>query len=167
MEFQDLSECQNVDQQEIVIQTRLSAQPLEPVLLPEALAGGLGTVGAVVNFTGMVRDFAKTGKLVAMEIEHYPGMTESVLQKMAVKAAARWALKGIVLDHRIGRVEANEPIVALAVTAVHRADAFEAAQWLMDCLKVEAPFWKKEIGVSEANWVEAKSSDLQAFKRWL
>lgn len=120
--------------------------------------------GAVVTFIGLVRD--NGGSLSAMEIEHYPGMTEKALGAIAAEAATRWALTDALVIHRYGRLGADEAIMMVATAAPHRADAFAAAEFLMDYLKSRAPFWKKEIGSDGASWVAAKDSDEAALRRW-
>lgn len=129
-----------------------------------AFTAGLKGAGAVVTFTGIVRD--NGGALAAMEIEHYPGMTERAISAMMAEAAARWQLADALVIHRHGRLAANEPIMMVATASAHRADAFAAAEFLMDYLKSRAPFWKKEIGRDGAAWVAAKDSDEAALKRW-
>ncbi|MFK7754771.1 MAG: molybdenum cofactor biosynthesis protein MoaE [Sedimentitalea sp.] len=121
-------------------------------------------VGAVVSFTGVVRD--DTGTLAAMEIEHYPGMTEAALTEIAEQACARWSLKDVTVIHRYGRLEPGAQIMMVATAAPHRKAAFEAADFLMDYLKSRAPFWKKEITADGADWVAAKEADETALKRW-
>ena len=120
--------------------------------------------GAVVTFTGLVRD--NGGQLTAMEIEHYPGMTEKAISAIMEEATARWALADALVIHRYGVLRAGEPIMMVATAAPHRADAFAAAEFLMDYLKSRAPFWKKEISVLGADWVAAKDSDEAALTRW-
>jgi molybdopterin synthase catalytic subunit len=120
--------------------------------------------GAVVSFTGLVRDDG--GRLSAMEIEHYPGMTEKAIAGIVADAAARWSLTDAMVIHRYGRLSPGEPIMMVATAAPHRADAFSAADFLMDYLKSRAPFWKREIGRDGATWVAAKDQDEAALKRW-
>lgn len=121
--------------------------------------------GAVVNFTGIVRDTA-AGDLDRMEIEHYPGMTESALAAIDAEATKRWELKDSLIIHRFGILRPNEMIMMVATAAPHRVDAFEAAQYLMDYLKSRAPFWKKEFTKDGAEWVEAKLADEDALQKW-
>ena len=121
--------------------------------------------GAVVSFSGLVRDLA-TGDLDVMEIEHYPGMTEKALTKIAGDAMERWQLADAFILHRHGRMAAGEPIMMVATAARHRADAFAAAEFLMDYLKSRAPFWKKEITPDGAAWVAARDEDEDALARW-
>ncbi|MGV8950920.1 MAG: molybdenum cofactor biosynthesis protein MoaE [Cypionkella sp.] len=129
-----------------------------------AFAAGAGGAGAVVSFTGLVRDTG--GDLVAMEIEHYPGMTEKAISAIMDQAMARWSLIDALVIHRFGRLVAPEPIMMVAVASKHRADAFQAAEFLMDYLKSRAPFWKKEQSAGGSDWVAAKDDDEAALKRW-
>ncbi|MCM2563008.1 molybdenum cofactor biosynthesis protein MoaE [Lutimaribacter sp. EGI FJ00015] len=128
------------------------------------VAAQAGGMGAIVTFTGVVRDVA--GGLQAMEIEHYPGMTERALHKIEDEARDRWQLGDVLIVHRHGRMQADEMIMMVATAARHRADAFEAAQFLMDYLKSRAPFWKKEHTGQGADWVAARDEDEDALKRW-
>ena len=122
-------------------------------------------MGAIVTFTGVVRDLGDDD-LHAMEIEHYPGMTEKALNKIAEEAASRWSLGDILIIHRHGILKAQEMIMMVAASSRHRADAFQAAEFLMDFLKSRAPFWKKEVSDQNADWVAAKDEDEDALKRW-
>jgi molybdopterin synthase catalytic subunit len=128
-----------------------------------AFAEGAEGAGAVVTFTGVVRG---DGGMAAMEIEHYPGMTEKAISSIVDEAVLRWALVDALVIHRYGRLVVGEPIMMVATAAPHRADAFAAAEFLMDYLKSRAPFWKKEIGVDGAAWVAAKDADEAALTRW-
>ena len=119
--------------------------------------------GAVVTFTGVVRG---DGGMAAMEIEHYPGMTEKAIAAIAAQAVDRWSLADALVIHRHGRLAVGEAIMMVATAAPHRADAFAAAEFLMDYLKSRAPFWKKEIGPDGAAWVAAKDEDEAALTRW-
>lgn len=120
-----------------------------------ALTEGRSDIGAVVTFTGLVRD-------VTLTLEHYAGMTERELSKLEADANARWSLQGITILHRIGTLHPADNIVLVVTASKHRKDAFEAAEFLMDYLKTRAPFWKRE----GEDWVEAKESDDQAAERW-
>lgn len=122
--------------------------------------------GAVVTFTGRVRAASPLGRVEAIELEHYPGMTEKSLQAIAAEAERRWPLQGIRLIHRIGYLPAGDSIVLVVTASAHREAAFQAAAFLMDYLKTRAPFWKKEWVGGVAHWVEAKSSDAAAADRW-
>ena len=126
-------------------------------------AAGAGA-GAVVTFTGIVRDLS--GGLAAMDIEHYPGMTERAILEITRQAVSRWELIDALVIHRHGTLRVGEPIMMVATAAAHRASAFAAADFLMDYLKSRAPFWKKEITASGAEWVAAKDQDEAALSRW-
>ncbi|CUK00039.1 Molybdopterin synthase catalytic subunit [Ruegeria denitrificans] len=130
-----------------------------------AFAAGDDANGAIVTFTGVVRDLA-SGDLDVMEIEHYPGMTERALTKIAEEARQRWSLGDVLVIHRHGRLAPGDRIMMVATAAPHRKDAFEAAEYLMDYLKSRAPFWKKEITSGGAEWVAAKDEDEDALTRW-
>jgi molybdopterin synthase catalytic subunit len=130
-----------------------------------AFAAACGPAGAVVTFTGLVRDLAPA-PLSVMEIEHYPGMTERAIAAIAAEAAARWSLTAALVIHRHGRLAPGEAIMMVATAAAHRAEAFAAADFLMDYLKSRAPFWKKEVTADGAEWVAAKDSDEAALTRW-
>ena len=127
-------------------------------------AAGCTTSGAIVTFTGIVRDVA--GGLETMEIEHYPGMTEAALTGIAKEAVTRWSLEDALVIHRHGALAPHEMIMMVATAAPHRKDAFEAAEFLMDYLKSRAPFWKREVTAEGADWVAAKDTDEDALKRW-
>ncbi len=131
-----------------------------------ALTAGRTDIGAVVTFTGLCRDEA--GRLVALELEHYPGMAEAEIARIAAEAMARWPLQGLTAIHRHGRIEPGQNIVLVVAASSHRQAAFEAANFLMDYLKSRAPFWKKEHRAdgSEGGWVEAKEADDHAAARW-
>jgi molybdopterin synthase catalytic subunit len=121
--------------------------------------------GAVVTFTGLVRDSAEGG-LRGLELEHYPGMTEKALTGIVEEAQKRWDLHGVTVIHRVGYLALNEQIVMVAVASGHRQAAFSAASFIMDYLKTRAPFWKKEHTEEGEHWVEAKQSDQQAAEQW-
>ena len=122
----------------------------------------LSAVGAVVTFTGICRD--EGGRLVALELEHYPGMTETEIERIAAEAAERWPLAGITIIHRVGKIVVGDDIVLVAAASTHRDAALAAAGYVMDFLKTRAPFWKKEHPAGD--WVAAKGSDEAAAKRW-
>ena len=128
-----------------------------------AFAAGAAGAGAVVSFTGIVRPDAG---LTAMEVEHYPGMTERAIKAMLEEAGRRWALIDALVIHRFGRLVPGEAIMMVATAAPHRGDAFAAAEFLMDYLKSRAPFWKKESRDGGATWVAARAEDEDALARW-
>ncbi len=123
-------------------------------------------IGAVVGFTGLVRRMTADGPITAMELEHYPGMTERALEEIVAKAQARWPLQGVRVIHRYGRLEPGDRIVLVLTASRHRQAAFEAAEFLMDYLKTCAPFWKKENHAGSARWVDARDADDSAMARW-
>ena len=116
-------------------------------------------IGAVASFVGLVRD-------VEMTLEHYPGMTERAIARIVEQAKGRWQVMDCTVIHRYGALRPNDRIVLVAVASAHRGDAFAACEFIMDYLKTQAPFWKKEQGAEGPRWVEAKSSDDQAAARW-
>lgn len=120
--------------------------------------------GAIVSFTGVVRN--DTGTLHHMMIEHFPGMTESALEKIAIAAKERFSLENLLVLHRFGTLSVDEPIMMVATAAKHRKDAFAGADYLMDYLKSRAPFWKKEVTSDGASWVESKHADEAALADW-
>lgn len=131
----------------------------------EAFANAQADMGAVVTFTGIVRDLPGAG-LDRMVIEHYPGMTEKALEKIEQDARDRWSLGDVLIIHRYGPMAPNERIMMVATASKHRKDAFESAEFLMDYLKSRAPFWKKEFTGTSADWVAAKDEDEAALTRW-
>ncbi|WP_190323924.1 molybdenum cofactor biosynthesis protein MoaE [Salipiger aestuarii] len=130
----------------------------------DGFAAGRTDLGAVVTFSGVVRDLS--GSLDGMAIEHYPGMTEKALDAIAREAEARWSLGEVLVIHRYGEMAAGERIMMVATASAHRKDAFESAQFLMDYLKSRAPFWKKETAAGARSWVAARDEDEAALKRW-
>lgn len=143
------------------IQPKISIQAQDFDIAAEIgkLTAGRADIGAVVTFSGLCRDEA--GALVALELEHYPGMAEAEIDRIAVEAIGRWPLQGVTVIHRHGRIRPGENIVLVVTASAHRLAAFEAANFLMDFLKSRAPFWKKEHRADGAagDWVEAKDSD--------
>ncbi|WP_309084824.1 molybdenum cofactor biosynthesis protein MoaE [Chelativorans sp.] len=132
----------------------------------ERLSAGRKDIGAFVTFTGLCRD--EGGRLAALELEHYPGMAEVEIARIARQAAERWSLSGLTIIHRFGRIRPGENIVLVVTASPHRKAALEAADFLMDYLKSRAPFWKKEhlLGDAPGRWVEAKATDEEALDRW-
>ena len=123
-------------------------------------------IGAVVSFVGQVRDLNDGDNVASMTLEHYPGMTEKSLESIVEQAKNRWAIEDALVVHRVGELKPLDQIVLVLVASAHRKDAFTACEFMMDYLKTEAPFWKKEQTPSGARWVEAKDSDDQAKSRW-
>jgi len=130
------------------------------------LRAGDGGVGAVVAFVGTVRDRSEGADISRMELEHYPGMTEKSIDAMIDAAMARFDIRAARVIHRVGVLDAQDQIVLVAVTSAHRGSAFEACEFLMDYLKTQAPFWKKEHTPQGARWVDARSHDDAALRRW-
>ena len=145
---------------------RVQAVPFDPGAEVNALhAANLG-IGAVVSFVGYVRDFNDGQDVSGLFLEHYPGMTEKALGKIAEEAEQRWPLLRLEILHRIGGLEPGEPIVFVGVASAHRQAAFDACNFIMDYLKTRAPFWKKETGAQGPRWVEGRASDQAAQQRW-
>ena len=132
----------------------------------EALTRGRTDVGAVASFTGLVRDANDGAPIRSMTLEHYPGMTEKALEAICAEAAGRWSVLDAVVIHRVGPLAPGDRIVLVAVASGHRGDAFAACEFIMDYLKTRAPFWKKEDTPQGPRWVEARSSDDDAARRW-
>lgn len=145
------------------MRVRVQAEPFDQGAEVSAFTTGATGAGAVVSFTGIVRP---DGGLTGMEIEHYPGMTEKAITAILEQAVQRWSLVDGLVIHRHGRLAPGEPIMMVATAAPHRADAFAAAEFLMDYLKSRAPFWKKESRDGGETWVAAKDADEDALKRW-
>ena len=131
-----------------------------------ALRSGDGGVGAVAAFVGTVRDRSGGADVASMELEHYPGMTEASIEAMIDAAFARFDIRAARVVHRIGMLAAREQIVLVAVASAHRGEAFKACEFLMDYLKTQAPFWKKESSASGGHWVDARVADDAALARW-
>jgi molybdopterin synthase catalytic subunit len=122
--------------------------------------------GAVVTFVGLVRDYNQGNYVEGLTLEHYPGMTERALEDIALQAKQRWPLGKVRVIHRIGKLALSDQIVFIGVTSKHREAAFEATQFIMDYLKNDAPFWKKEVTDIGERWVEAEDKDVKAQQRW-
>jgi molybdopterin synthase catalytic subunit len=131
----------------------------------QSFASGHKDMGAIVTFTGVVRDL-EGDTLDRMVIEHYPGMTEKALETIATEAMSRWGLGDALVIHRFGELRPGDMIMMVATAAPHRVDAFDAAEFLMDYLKSRAPFWKQEFTSDGGAWVAAKDEDEDALKRW-
>jgi molybdopterin synthase catalytic subunit len=123
-------------------------------------------VGAVVSFVGQVRDINEGDQVSQLTLEHYPGMTEKSLEAIIKQAKTRWNIMDVLIIHRVGTLQPCDQIVLVAVSGAHRGEAFSACEYVMDYLKTEAPFWKKEATPSGERWVEAKTSDDDAKQRW-
>ena len=141
-------------------------EPLDVAALESQVTQVSKKVGAVVSFSGLVRDFNETGEILGLELEHYPGMTEKSLEEIIRKASHRWPILAASVCHRVGRILNGEVIVHVSVASEHRKQAFQACEFIMDYLKTDAPFWKKEITKDGGLWVAAKSSDAAAREDW-
>lgn len=149
---------------------RIQHEPFDLSAEVAALHGGDALVGAVAAFLGTVRDRSGGGtepQVSTLELEHYPGMTESAIEKMIDAAHARFDIRAARVVHRVGPLQVLDPIVLVAVSSAHRGEAFQACEFLMDYLKTQAPFWKKETAPDgSARWVDARVSDDAAARRW-
>ena len=123
-------------------------------------------IGAVASFIGIVRDLNEGAAVGSITLEHYPGMTDKALTSIAEQAKTRWNLLDALIIHRIGTLAPTDQIVLVVTTSSHRGDAFAACQFVMDYLKTEAPFWKKEVTAEGTRWVDARDSDADARQRW-
>ncbi len=144
---------------------RIQAADFDIAAVNQELLAGRSDVGAIASFIGLVRDI-EGDPLQQMTLEHYPGMTEKALQGIAEKAQARWQVADLAIIHRIGALKPADQIVMVSVLSAHRGDAFAACEFIMDYLKTDAPFWKKETSEQGSKWVEARKSDLSAQKKW-
>lgn len=153
-----------------VIRIEISERPLDLAELNTFAQSSIGEIGASVVFTGNVRTATEADGLVAMTLEHYPGMTEHQLSKIVENASNRWKLNRIMVSHRVGKLKAGDPIVYIAVAGLHRRECFDAVQFIMDYLKNDATFWKKEHfskqQVDTEVWVDAKQTDIDSIKLW-
>lgn len=131
-----------------------------------ALRAGDPAVGAVCAFVGTVRDRSEGSPVSAMELEHYPGMTEKAIEAMVDEAFRRFEIRRVRVIHRVGPLQVHDQIVLVAVTSAHRGESFQACEFLMDYLKTQAPFWKKERTPQGERWVDARVSDDRALARW-
>ena len=132
----------------------------------QALRQGDKRIGALCSFVGTVRDRNDGANVSSMELEHYPGMTEKAIEAMIDQAMARFDICGVRVVHRIGLLQPLDQVVLVAVTSAHRGDSFQACEFLMDYLKTQAPFWKKEQTPNGARWVDARVTDDAALAKW-
>ena len=131
-----------------------------------ALTNGRTDIGAIVSFSGICRDSEGAENIAALTLEHYPEMAEAEIARHADTALSRWPLTGLTVVHRVGRITPGENIVLVVTASAHRQAAFQAAEFLMDYLKANAPFWKREESAGGANWIEARDHDDDAAARW-
>jgi molybdopterin synthase catalytic subunit len=144
---------------------RIQKEDFDVAALNRELLAGRSDVGAIASFIGLVRDL-DDDSLQQMTLEHYPGMTENALQGIAARARQRWDIVDLGIIHRVGDLEPADQIVLVTVLSAHRGDAFAACEFIMDYLKTEAPFWKKEVGEAGSKWVASRDSDELARKKW-
>ena len=146
---------------------RVQAGPFDAAAESALIAEGRFDIGAIVTFSGLCR--IEGGNLAALELEHYPGMAEEEIGRVAAEALGRWPLQGVTVIHRFGKVNPGDGIVLVVTASAHRAAAFEAASFLMDFLKTRAPFWKKEHATdgTTGGWVDAREADDAATERWI
>jgi molybdopterin synthase catalytic subunit len=147
-------------------QVRVQAEDFDAAAEVAQLRAGNAKVGGIVTFVGTVRDLNEGADVAEMELEHYPGMTEQSIEAIIEQAKARWPIYGALVIHRIGQLKPTEQIVLVAVTSAHRGEAFAACEFIIDFLKTEAPFWKKEQTPDGARWVDARVGDDAALKKW-
>jgi len=147
----------------------IQKEPFDLEDLTNKLKKGEASVGAVVSFVGYVREYneaSNPNKLIQMDLEHYPGMTEKALTKIEVNAKSRWSLQSVCIVHRIGKLLPSDPIVAVIVASQHRKKAFQACEYIIDFLKTDAPFWKKEISSEDELWVKVRDEDHKRKSSW-
>ena len=144
----------------------IQSEPLDPHHELDQLRADNPAIGGVVSFIGLMRDMNAGDQVLNMTLEHYPGMTEKALQSILTEAEQRWDLVGIRVVHRVGELRPLDPIVAVVVASAHRAEAFQACEFVIDYLKTRAPFWKKEKTVKGERWVDVRHSDAEAEGRW-
>ena len=145
---------------------RLQTEPFDAAAEMAALTRGRTDIGALVSFTGICRGSEADAPIGALTLEHYPGMAEAEIRRHADEAIARWPLQGLTIIHRVGRIAPGENIVLVVTASSHRQAAFQAAEFLMDYLKTDAPFWKQEESARGTSWIEAHSHDDAAAARW-
>ena len=149
-----------------MIHVAVQSEPLDPHREVDLLRAENSRIGGVVSFIGLMRDINEDEAVERMYLEHYPGMTEKALQKIAEEAMQRWELEGCRVVHRVGEILPSEPIVVVAVAARHRKAAFLGCEFVIDYLKTQAPFWKKETTNKGERWVDARITDDLAEERW-
>ncbi len=147
-------------------QISVQQEPFDISTVLEQMRRSNPAIGAVVTFIGQMRDINAGEQINAMTLEHYPGMTERALEKILAEAYERWDLMDVRVIHRVGELKPLDPIVLVAVASVHRGEAFQACEFVIDYLKTRAPFWKKERTVSGEHWVDAREGDTDAERRW-
>ncbi len=150
----------------MAIVVRVQAEDFDVGAELAALRIGKPAVGAIANFIGIVRDVNDDARVGTLTLEHYPGMTERAIEAICEQAMSRWSLFDVTVIHRCGTLAPTDQIVLVATSSAHRGDALEACGFIMDFLKTQAPFWKKESTSSGERWVDARASDDDALARW-
>ena len=145
---------------------RVQQEDFDAGIETTALRKGNAKIGAIASFVGLVRDINDNADIASLTLEHYPGMTEKALAKIVAEAESRWALLDCTVIHRVGTLKPTDQIVLVIVASSHRGHAFEACEFIMDYLKMDAPFWKKERTADGERWVDSRESDAAAAKRW-
>jgi molybdopterin synthase catalytic subunit len=149
-----------------MIHVQVQSEPLDPHREVDRLRAENPAIGAIVSFIGLMRDINEGDRVDSLYLEHYPGMTEKALLKIAKEATQRWHLEGCRVVHRVGEMHPTDPIVVVAVASRHRKEAFLGCEYVIDYLKTQAPFWKKEMTDGGERWVDARVSDDEAEERW-
>lgn len=151
----------------VPVKVAVQREPLDVASELAAFHQADPATGAIVSFVGLMRDMNQGDSVVAMTLEHYPGMTEKALRAIAEEATMRWDIGAVRVVHRYGELHPTDPIVLVAVASAHRGDAFRACEFLIDYLKTRAPFWKREVtDDGHRRWVDARDSDTAAASRW-
>lgn len=150
----------------MAITVKVQSQDFDHAALYHELRQACPGIGAVVTFTGLVRDMNLGDGVTGLFLEHYPGMTEKSLTEIAEEAKQRWDLHTVLLTHRVGQLNPSDQIVYVGISSAHRGEAFSACEFIMDYLKTRAPFWKRENTADGERWVDARESDQEAAKRW-
>ncbi|NIM27232.1 MAG: molybdopterin synthase catalytic subunit MoaE [Gammaproteobacteria bacterium] len=145
---------------------RIQTAAFDTAAVIDALRADNPAIGAIASFIGLMRDVNDGSPVSAMTLEHYPGMTEKAIEAIVAEAEGRWDLMGVTVIHRVGELRPSDPIVLVAVASAHRGDAFQACEFIMDFLKTRAPLWKKEQVPDGARWVDSRTSDDRAARRW-
>ena len=149
-----------------MIEVRVQTEDFDVAEVLKKMRAARKDIGAIVNFVGLVRDLNLNDNISVLSLEHYPGMTEKALTNIAETAKTRWDIMDVLVMHRVGTLAPGDQIVLVAVSSAHRGEAFRACEFVMDYLKTEAPFWKKETTPEGERWVDAKASDDDARDRW-
>ena len=150
----------------MTVSVRVQAEDFDVSREIAALREGNPRIGAIASFIGVVRDLNEGDSVAEMTLEHYPGMTEKSIAAIITEAQGRWQAMDALVIHRIGTLKPLDQIVLVVVTSAHRGDAFAACEFIMDYLKTQAPFWKKEQTAKGARWVDARDADDAAAERW-